>query len=194
MRIFGIKTDISPTVLITLSSAAFILPWRWLFAILLAAAVHETGHLAALYLLKKPVKRIAIGLTGARILVGPLSLRQELLCACAGPGAAAILICMGRIYPELAICAFVQSAYNLIPLMPFDGGRIFCCLINGIFPQYLAERIVDSVEILICFAFACLGVICLLNRLFFTTLLFMIFVAMVVIRKTTCNGEASAVQ
>lgn len=194
MRIFGIKTDISAQFLIMLAAAAFILPWRWLIAMLTAATVHEMGHLALLRIEQVSVDRLTIGLSGARIIVAPLSLRQELLCACAGPGAAAMLIGLGKYYPELAICAFVQSVYNLIPVMPFDGGRIFQCALRGLFPQFIAERITNGTEIVICLWAVILSVLCFMNRLQLVSLVAMLFAASVMKRKIACKGDASAVQ
>lgn len=194
MRIFGIKLQISVRVFILLAVAAMILPWRWLFAMLTAASIHEMGHLLVLRLQKVTVEGVQIDISGARILTAFLSPRQELLCACAGPGAAALLIGLGRLYPELAICAFIQSAYNLIPIMPFDGGRIMRCVINSIFPQYIAEKVLTGTEILICSCAVFLGVISLLNNLFYLSVIALAFAALTVKRKIACNGGVSAVQ
>ena len=144
MRLLGIKVDISPQILILFAMAVFILPFRWLMAILIGASVHELGHLLALRLSKAPVEGLWIGLSGARITTGLLSPGTELLCACAGPGAGLLLLGLGRLYPELAICAFVQSAFNLIPIMPFDGGRILVCAMNWIFPQHHSGKIING--------------------------------------------------
>ena len=109
MRIFGIRTESSPYLFICLAAALFILPLRWLVAMVTAAVVHEAGHLLALRLSKVDVEKLALDLSGARIIVKPLTLKQEFLCACAGPGAGLLLIGAGRLYPELAVCAFAQS-------------------------------------------------------------------------------------
>ena len=194
MRILGIKLQISVRVFVLLAVAAMILPWRWLFAMLTAASIHEMGHLLVLRLENVTVERLRIDISGAQISAAPLTMRQEFLCACAGPGAAALLIGLGRVYPELAICAFIQSVYNLIPIMPFDGGRIFRCAIESLFPQYIAEKIVTATEIMICGAAAFLGVISFLNRLYFFSVFALSFAVLSVRRKIACNGCASAVQ
>ena len=48
---------------------------------------------------------------------------QELFCALAGPAAGAAVILLWRIFPEAAAAAAVQTAFNLLPVYPLDGGR-----------------------------------------------------------------------
>jgi len=194
MRIFGIKTEFSPHLLIFIAASAFIIPWRWLIAIFTAAAVHEIGHLLVLRISKVSVDRLFLSLSGARIIVEPLTLRQEFLCACAGPGAGILLLGLGRFYPELAICAFVQSIYNLIPLMPLDGGRILRCAAEALLPPNLCEKIIHGIEMTVFCGILFLAVICLWDKLVLASCVAMAVLLLGVMRKITCKGEFSAVQ
>lgn len=193
MRVFGIRIEVSPYLLILLAAAIFFLPVRWLTAMLIAAAVHETGHVFALYQSGIPIEKLTLSLKGARICVKPLTLKQEFFCACAGPGAAAVLIGLGRLYPELAVCAFVQTAYNLIPLMPFDGGRILRCALEAVFSG-CCEKIMTVTEIIVCGMILLLGIFFLLDQLFLAALVTAAFLLVRVKRKIACKGEISAVQ
>lgn len=111
-----------------LAAAVLLLPVKWLVASLLAAAVHELFHCLALSLLGHGRPALRLTARGAGLDAAGLSRGAELLCALAGPAGALLLLLCGRIYPRLAICALVQSAYNLLPVYPLDGGRAVYCL------------------------------------------------------------------
>ena len=111
-----------------------VLPLRWILCFSLAAALHELGHLCALKMLKVRIFEIRIDVTGAVIETGETTHMQELIAAAAGPFAGALTCVTARCFPLLALCAFVQTAYNLIPIYPFDGGRI-CRSLGAILSQ-----------------------------------------------------------
>ena len=49
--------------------------------------------------------------------------RDMALCALAGPMGSFLLVVGYRIIPEIAICGLVQGCFNLLPVLPMDGGR-----------------------------------------------------------------------
>ena len=115
---------------IVLSLMALLFPFRVLAGLILAAAVHELGHLLALRLCGGQVMRIFLRAGGARIEAAPLKLGRELICILAGPAAGAATILAWRIFPELALAGLLQTAFNLLPLPYLDGGRAWrniCC-------------------------------------------------------------------
>lgn len=117
-------------VWIVLGLAVLLLPLRVLLGIMLAAAVHEIGHLTAMYFLGVPVLGINLHPGGARIEAGPVEPGEEILCALAGPVAGAMTIFAWKWFPELAVAGLVQTVFNLIPIYPLDGGRVarnICC-------------------------------------------------------------------
>ena len=113
-----------------LGLAVLLLPLRVLLGIVLAAAVHELGHLTAMYFLGVPVLGIVFRPSGARIEAGPMEPGVEVICALAGPVAGAVTIFAWKWFPELAVAGLVQTVFNLIPVYPLDGGRVarnVCC-------------------------------------------------------------------
>lgn len=107
-----------------------LVPLRWLLAIVSAAVVHELFHIIALYLSSVPIIGITIGSGGAVISTDAMSRRTEMICAAAGPlGSFLLLILFGRCLPRLALCAGIQGLSNLIPVLPFDGGRMVYCFV-----------------------------------------------------------------
>ena len=108
-------------------------PLRFLVGVLLAALIHELGHLLALKLAGGRVLSIRLRSFGARIEAAPMSPGRTALCALAGPAAGALTIFAWKSFPELALAGLVQTVFNLIPVYPLDGGRALrniCCKIR----------------------------------------------------------------
>lgn len=108
-------------------------PLRFLLGVLLAAAVHECGHLLAIRLVGGQVRCIRLRPGGASIEAAPMEPGKEALCALAGPAAGALTVLAWRSFPELALAGLVQTIFNLIPIYPLDGGRVarnICCKIR----------------------------------------------------------------
>lgn len=123
-----------------------VLPLPWVTGFFLAAAVHELFHYMVLRIFRIPVLQLWIGVSGVKMDIPALNSTQELFSALAGPVGGLILLCFQRWYPELAVCALIQSCYNLLPIYPLDGGRVVKCLANMWFCPH-AERICRGAEI-----------------------------------------------
>ena len=154
-----IKWETSPGFFLYMALLAFVLPLPWSLAALSAGAVHEAGHLIALKALKIPVRSIRLEAAGARIQALFSSNRQELICAAAGPAAGLLVSLLFPIYPRLALCAMAQTAFNLLPLMPFDGGRVLRCAAVIAFGQGRGARIFHVLERTHCVAIVACGVL-----------------------------------
>ena len=115
---------------IVLGLMVLLFPLRITCGIVLAAAIHELGHVTALVLCGGRVRRIRLRPGGARIYAAPLSPGRELLCILAGPAAGSLTVLAWQVFPELAAAGLVQTAFNLLPLPGLDGGRMvrnICC-------------------------------------------------------------------
>ena len=115
---------------IVLGLMVLLFPFRFLAGVLLAAAVHELGHLTVIWLTGGRVRCIWLHGGGARIETDPMEPGQAILCALAGPGAGALTVFAWRWFPELAVAGLVQTIFNLIPIYPLDGGQVarnICC-------------------------------------------------------------------
>ena len=121
-----LRVKASPGFYLYLSLAALILPLPWLCGLLVAAFVHEMGHFMALSFMKIPIRAVSMNFGGAKIYSSAMTLRQEKLAALAGPASGFVLCLLFPFFPEAAICAAFQTAFNLLPIGSFDGKRIFC--------------------------------------------------------------------
>lgn len=122
------RIGISAAACIFFALSLLILPLKWIFAALTAAAFHELCHAGAVLLLGGHIQSLKIGKNGAVMSVSALSRKGELLAALAGPLGSALLILLFRWFPRVAFCGMVHCVYNFLPIYPLDGGRIIHCL------------------------------------------------------------------
>lgn len=118
---------------------------------LLACALHEVGHLAAVRLLGGRVRQLKLSAVGAELRLDaarPLSYGRELAATAAGPAASLLtawLALRGRLF-LLAGLSLGQGLFNLLPLMPLDGGRCLYLLLAGWTGEERAEGAVRAVS------------------------------------------------
>lgn len=151
------RLQISAGLLIYGAFMLLLLPLPWLVAWGVAAAVHELGHIVMLKLLRHPIYRIRITHHGAALETDFLPPMQELLCAFAGPSAGLALLLFVEPFPRLALCAVVQSAFNLLPIYPLDGGRVVQCVAQRFSVSY-AEAFCKILEWVCLAAIVILGI------------------------------------
>ena len=154
---------VQPSTLILMAALILLLPLDWLIAAVLAAAVHELGHLAVIRALGGRPEFLSIGVFGAQIHTGPLDNRAEFFCAAAGPAASLFLLSLCRFFPKLALCGGVQGMFNLIPVHPMDGGRMLCCFLRRFCPRR-AEGIYHMVHCLVICGLLALSLIAAICR------------------------------
>ena len=121
---------VTGTALVVLALWLLVVPLNWVSGAFMAAAIHEVGHLTALWLWDVPVLGLEVDWSGAEIRTGPMEPWEELCCGLAGPMAGALVCLFWCWFPEAAVCAGVQTFFNLIPLYPMDGGRALLAMRN----------------------------------------------------------------
>lgn len=110
--------------------------WRTLTAVLGAAAIHEAGHWLVLRSLGAQVAGLRIGILGAVLETDRRSLSYggELAAVLAGPAVnllSALLLTLlgGERWAVLTGAHLVLGMFNLLPVIPLDGGRALYLLI-----------------------------------------------------------------
>ena len=180
---------VQPSAFLMAAALVLLLPLDWLCAVLLASAVHEIGHLAAIYAFGGHADSVTIGLRGAEIHTVFPDKRKELFCAAAGPAASFLLIFLYRFSPKLAVCAAVQGMFNLIPVYPMDGGRILCCFLRRLCPRR-AEGIFRIVHCLVICGLLALSLIAAICRKdgFFPALVCIMALSRLLLSKIPCKS------
>ncbi len=141
------KVDGAACVLAALS--ILLLPLNWIFAGLIAAGFHELCHCIAVWIVGGRVWEFRICAGGAVMDASPMSTVRELFCVLAGPIGGILLSLFFRWIPRVAICAVFQSAFNLLPIYPLDGGRAVGCMVELLPDKYRAagKRIQNALAV-----------------------------------------------
>ena len=101
-----------------------------------AALAHELGHLAAMAAVGARVTSVRLTASGPVIrYAGELTARQELAVVAAGPVAGLLfaVICFladTPYYYYAGLIAALAAAFNLLPALPLDGGRLAYLLLE----------------------------------------------------------------
>ncbi len=128
------KTTVSGGACIFMAFLLLILPLQWILAAMLAALFHEFCHYCAICLCSRQRSSVHLFAFGARMPLPPMSRGKELVCALAGPLGSLLLLFAAKWLPRTAICVALQSAYNLLPIQPMDGGRALSCILHMLLP------------------------------------------------------------
>ena len=147
------KILVSPTVPLLLALFVLLSSPLLLGALLLAALTHELGHCAMLRWLQARVTAVRITALGAEMRIeGRLSYGGEVLAAAAGPAVnlllAPLLAYGGRLWEMLYLFAGTQlvlGLFNLLPILPLDGGSMLWNLLAWITEPYTADRVMTAV-------------------------------------------------
>jgi Zn-dependent protease len=130
----------SITVLISIAAYALIFGWPFAIGLVALLFIHEMGHALVMKMKGIPIRgMIFIPLLGAAVLMRqmPKNAKDEAEVGIAGPvaGAIAASVCLliaqanpGGIWAPLAYFGFFLNLFNLIPIVPFDGGRILAAI------------------------------------------------------------------
>ena len=166
--------------LIGISLMLLLLPLRWLLAAIIAAMLHELGHYCAVRSLGGSVDKLRFGISGAVMNASGLTQGSELFCLLAGPLAGLLPLLFYRYVPAIALCGAVQSAYNLLPITPLDGGSILHNIILIAGGTDNCFEIIEHIIIVLLF------LLCIFIWYRFGVSLFIFFVILL-FRKTPCK-------
>ena len=138
------KLEVTPGFCIFWAFLILTLPIELLLASASAALFHELCHGLAVKLTGGNILAMTLGAGGMEMAVSEMSPGRELVCALAGPAGSLLLACLPL--PKLALCGLIQGLFNLLPLMPMDGGRALGILLELTVPRYRGqiERIVEG--------------------------------------------------
>ncbi len=126
----------SITALISIGAYALFFGWPFAIGLVALLFIHEMGHAAVMKMKGIPIGGlIFIPLLGAAVFMRqmPKNAKDEAEVGIAGPIAgtiaAAACLALAQVYPHtiwapLAYFGFFINLFNLVPVVPFDGGRV----------------------------------------------------------------------
>ena len=140
---------------------------------ILAATLHELGHLMAAKICSVPMSELKLGIFGASLkTTGTIcSYPKEILLAAAGPLVNLLTFFIFFNHLESAneflrfflISSLFLGILNLLPIDDLDGGRILKCALLCKFSPKTAEAVCKSLSFLIVFSLWALSVYLLLR-------------------------------
>ena len=125
------------------------LPLDWIIAVMTAAVFHELCHILTLYFLKGNINSIKVQPGGCVIESSRIGEWAQFFSILAGPLGSFALLFLCRAAPKIAICGLFQGLYNLMPVLPLDGGRMLRLLLYSACPER-AEKVMTVVAFGIC--------------------------------------------
>lgn len=133
-------------VLFWLDDGVGLLPWG-----LAACVLHELGHIAAAAALGGQVERLSLTVVGAELRIdyrAPLTYARDSLVALAGPGANLLAggLFLALNWKLAAALTLVVGIFNLLPILPLDGGRVVYGLIADRLDPDWAERLMTAMS------------------------------------------------
>ena len=132
----GLELTVSPGFLLLAASLYYLGGGGALTAFLTAALAHELGHLAVLWLSGAELCRVRITPCGPVIdYRGALTRREEMGVLAAGPLSGLLFALTAFMIGTPYFCytgaiALLATVFNLLPVMPMDGGRLLACLLE----------------------------------------------------------------
>lgn len=147
----GISMRVSAGFLLLLAAVTLVSGVRMTAAVVLAAAVHELGHMAVVYMCGGRIGGVSLGAAGAELRVeGELSYLEDAAVALSGPLAGGLLAfgagCLselagGEFLCELCAVSVLYTTFNLLPMGSMDGGGALYALSCQFFGPFAADRI-----------------------------------------------------
>ena len=156
------SVTITPNTCIYAAIILLVVPLPWCFAWLLCTFCHEFFHCLALLLFEKPIESITFDTLGAQIKTTQLRPVETVICALAGPFSGFLLMLLCRKIPQVALCAFFQTAFNLLPLCPLDGGRALEGLVSLLLPEKWISPVMKILEVTVFSLLFAIGVLSVL--------------------------------
>lgn len=138
IRLAGIQFSIHPLFVIVMLASVLTGRFLELIALFGIVFVHELGHVAAARWLGIPVISVMMLPFGGHALLedrGDFTARKELIIAMAGPLQNMILVAFTVLLQQTGVwsgsfpvyfieCNILIALFNLLPILPLDGGRI----------------------------------------------------------------------
>ena len=133
---------------------------------LLSAALHELGHAAAVRTLGLHLRRLTLSAAGAELELREqeTSFRQDFILTLSGPLtnlAAAAICAVLRRFPLFLGANLLLGCFNLLPVLPLDGGNALFALLSWLTDVDRAFQVLRIVSLGTAFVLTAVGLVIL---------------------------------
>ena len=146
--------------MITLAVFIFFDSGQQLLMTMCAMLIHESGHITGLIIKNIPFERVKIGITGANIVYGSgklTSYNDDMFIAVMGSCfnfTAVLMALIVEFVLEYDLSFFIGinaflGIFNMLPVLPLDGGRITLSLLSKTLDPNQAESIMRNLGIIV---------------------------------------------
>ena len=132
-----------------LAALLLLLPLDWVISVILAAGFHEFCHGAVLMMFGGKIRGIRITPLGCVMDAESPGDPASFCSILAGPVGSFALLFLCHSFPKAAVCGLFHGLYNLLPVLPLDGGRGLQLILNRLIPGQ-AENILSFAGWLVC--------------------------------------------
>ena len=136
-----ITVSVQPETGIIFSLIILLIPLKWVFAWFFATLFHEACHVLMIVLCGKCIRQVDVSVGGMILRSETLSPFQNILCSLAGPAGGFFLVFFACWFPRIAICGFLQSVYNLLPIYPLDGSHVLYAFCRMMLTDAVAKKL-----------------------------------------------------
>ncbi len=146
------KVRIRPSFFLVISFAAYfgnpvVLCW-----FLLAAALHEGGHFLAAASMGLPIRRLTLDFSGGNLEFcrKTTSYMQDLILCLSGPAVNFLFVTLSVLChwnPLFLAAHLLLGVFNLLPVLPLDGGRAVYSFLSGLWDPFLACRVMKVLSV-----------------------------------------------
>lgn len=158
-----IKICVRPSFVLVVSFAAYfgnpvVLGW-----FLLAAALHEGGHLLAAVCMGLPIRRLTLDFSGGNLELcrNLTTYPQDLILCLSGPAVNFLFVTLSVLRhwnPVFLSAHLLLGMFNLMPVLPLDGGKAVFAFLSGIWEPFLACRVMSALSLVTAAAVSAAGI------------------------------------
>lgn len=170
----GRRVTISLALTLAAAFIYYVVSIETAIAIALPVAVHELSHIIALRFFGLKVKSVRAELTGLCIdYCGFAEPVVHIAAAFAGPAGGFIYAYAASLIARETGCAWMElsagislllSVFNLLPVLPLDGGRILLGILTMLLGAHAGERVTYRISFAITAALLIAGTVLALNN------------------------------
>lgn len=152
------ELDISTGAIVLLSVLYFFCGFEVFFALITAISVHELGHVLAIKAQGESIPRLRFDISGICMYYSDFKSRKNEFAALLSGPFLGLVFAFAASYFGNQICSsflliasgfsLLLTIYNMLPILPLDGGRMLFCLVSSAISESKAKSVCKALSLL----------------------------------------------